>query len=204
MPCERLSSVIDACFDGELDGQVLRDLLDHVEHCAECTVLHARETALRGALRALPVAEMRPGFAAAAFERARSAAPRRRRSPLLAAGVGVAAGVLFTLLAVFGLRAPSSTVPEVTIALEETRSVNLVFSTPQALADARLNLELPEGVELEGYEGRRALSFTTDLDAGKNVLRLPLIARAEPDGLLLATLEVGNDTKTFRLKVRLS
>ena len=204
MPCERLNAMLDACFDGELDAATMRDLSEHVTRCAECAALHARETALRGALRAMPVAEVQPGFAAAVFQRARSAAPRRRRPPLLAAGVGVAAGVLMTLTVVFGLHAPSPTVPEVTIALEETRSVNLVFSTQQALADARLTLELPAGVELEGYEGRRSLSFTTDLDAGKNVLRLPLIAHAEPDGVLLAKLDVGDDTKTFRLKVRVS
>ena len=65
-----------------------------------------------------------------------------------------------------------------------------------------LRFALPEGIELDGYSGRQMLAWTTDLREGKNVLKLPLVAYGAPTEDIVATVTHGEDTKTFRLAVR--
>jgi len=60
---------------------------------------------------------------------------------------------------------------------------------------------LPEGVEIDGFAGQREITWLTSLREGRNVLPLTLIATAPVSGELLATLQHGDDSKTFRLKV---
>lgn len=79
--------------------------------------------------------------------------------------------------------------------------IKLVFSSPIALTDARLSLQLPVGVELAGYNGRSDLSWSTNLEPGKNILRLPLVGHMPVSAQLVAKLEHPNGTKTFRLQV---
>ena len=99
---------------------------------------------------------------------------------------------------------PSSEIPEVTLAIHEVTPVRLVFSAEDALQDARLSLQLPEGVELAGYGGRSELSWKTDLEPGRNVLRLPLVGHLAAVDEVVATLEHTQGTKTFRLKVKVN
>ena len=64
--------------------------------------------------------------------------------------------------------------PVISLIVNEVTPVKLAFSSETALSDARLSLELPVGVELLGHDGQSDLSWTTDLEPGRNVLRLPL------------------------------
>ena len=79
--------------------------------------------------------------------------------------------------------------------------IKLMFESVEALEDARLSLELPVGVELVGYDDRLNLSWTTDLEPGKNVLQLPLVGRMPGSNQLIAKLEHPKGTKTFQLQL---
>ena len=81
------------------------------------------------------------------------------------------------------------------------RSVNLVFTTRVAVDDVSLLLELPAGVELRHYEGRRRVQWRTELEAGKNVLALELLASTATRGQLVAKLRHGANEKIFRVYV---
>mgnify|MGYP006308402341 CR=1 FL=1 len=64
-------------------------------------------------------------------------------------------------------------------------------------------MRLPEHVELEGYPGRRELSWETDLTSGSNLLAVPLVARAaRTNGELVTTLRWGDREKRFRVRLR--
>ena len=91
-----------------------------------------------------------------------------------------------------------------TMAMYETRTVNLVFSSSTELQGARLIVDLPPGVELEGKEGAQQLRYRTTLQQGKNVLPLRLVAVRGAGGELVARLEHKDKKKTFRLKVDVS
>jgi hypothetical protein len=96
---------------------------------------------------------------------------------------------------------PGAAVPSVSMALEEPRTINLVFSSATDLDNATLTVSLPFGVEIAGFEGQQEISWMTSLQKGKNVLPLKLIATSPQGGEVLATLRHANDDKSFRLRV---
>lgn len=131
---------------------------------------------------------------------------RRQRNRWVMTGVAgtLAAGLILWMLGGVLIEAPEvaqPAVPAIVMTLEEPRTVNLVFSSATALADATMTVTLPLGLEVAGFAGMRRITWMTSLDAGKNILPLTLIATAPQGGELMATLQHAGDGKTFRLKV---
>jgi hypothetical protein len=87
------------------------------------------------------------------------------------------------------------------MALEEAKTLNLVFSSAVALADATMTVMLPQGIEIEGFAGQQEITWMTSLKEGRNVLPLTLIATSSQGGEILATLRHEDDDRSFRLQV---
>lgn len=212
MRCDHLDNRLDDYVDGELPAAEREAVDTHVADCATCRRLVARERALRAALQdygdtvqPLPDA----AYFDAALARAAGEGARQRRQRWLMTGFG---GAVAATLAVFILvsgqfGAPHTGepagggIPAVTMTLAEPRTVNLVFSAETALDDALLTIELPPGVELEGFPGRTTVSWQTSLAPGANLLPLRLIASGPAGGELLARLEHGDDGRAFRVRI---
>lgn len=161
-------------------------------------------------LREYPMPEATAGFYDQALVRATHDGTRRQRNRWLLTGFGSAVAAAAAIWIVSGvlfgspdLPAPEATIPGVTIALEEPRTVNLVFASATALDSATLTVMLPDGVELDGFPGQREITWETSLDKGKNLLPLTLVALTPAGGELLATLEHENRNRTFRLQVNI-
>ena len=131
---------------------------------------------------------------------------QHKRSWMTGFGSAVAAGLAVWILSGVIMDTPTtdSAIPTITMALEEPRTINLVFSSASALENATLTVTLPDGIEIAGFEGQREITWVTDLKAGKNLLPLRLIATMPTTGELLATLRHGEDDRTFRLLVDVS
>ena len=143
-----------------------------------------------------------------ALVRATHEGSRRQRNRWLLAGFGsaVAAGAALWMVSVLFLAAPDlpvaePTIPGITMTLEEPRTVNLIFSSAEPLEVATLTVQLPEGIEMSGFPGRREISWQTSLDAGRNLLPLKLIATSPIGGEVYATLVHNERGRTFRLRV---
>lgn len=78
------------------------------------------------------------------------------------------------------------------------RNVRLAFSSREALEGVTLTVELPPHVEAARYPGHQKLSWKVDLDKGENVVNLPLNILFPGEGELVAHLDDGRRTKTFR------
>ena len=214
MQCKQADSLIDAYMDGEMVEELRNALCHHAESCADCRARIDEERVLRTRLAALPVEGPADGFFTQALRAAQAAQPdqladasaKPHRHWAIRSGGALAAGFTLWFAAGYLLHAPvitsSPALPEVAISMSQPTPVNLVFSSTGDLTGARVSLQLPAGIELAGYDGRRELTWTTDLKDGKNVLQLPLIAHAVPAEEIVARLEHGDETKTFRLKVR--
>jgi len=209
MTCNRIQPDLDALLDGELDAAASRALEQHAASCRDCSTALDRARALKTALRALPMPEPRAELFAAALSRAKEAAsatlPSARRRHVLAGLGGVlAAGI--AALAMFLLWQPRSggDLSVVTLSVNESRTVHLVFAAESALDDVALTVELPPGVEVRGHEGKRTLAFHTRLAAGNNVLALPLVAVGAGGGSLVAELRAGDDQKQFVVTIDIS
>jgi hypothetical protein len=92
-------------------------------------------------------------------------------------------------------RAPDT--PAVTLAVGETRTINLVFGTRAALEDVELTVDLPQGIELALHPGERRVTGRAALAGGDNALPLTLVARSGTGGQLAARLRQGGEQKVF-------
>lgn len=187
----------------------------HLRGCAACRAELESRRALRAALRNLPVPEPTPGFFQEAMRTAtESREPRHRRRgdpPPMRSRATLFAALAATVLVALAVgtleypspesTAPETGLPHITLATDTVTPVKLAFSSETALSGARLSLNLPVGIELVGYDGRSDISWTTDLAAGTNVLRLPLVGRTAASDLLVARLDHATGSKTFRLQV---
>jgi len=211
MNCSDLKEKFDDHVDGVLDAAEAARLLQHAQSCEACQQLVDREQKLRSALREYADASVTMP-AADFFDRALVTAARdgikqqHKRSWMTGFGSAVAAGLAIWVLSGVLLNAPDGVtvdpgMPTITMALEEPRTVNLVFSSAIALDNATLTVLLPDGVELAGFAGQREITWMTSLKEGKNYLPLQLIATAPTEGVLLATLKHGEDDRVFRLRV---
>ena len=162
-------------------------------------------------LKDYPVPEAEAGFYDRALVRAVHKGSKRQRNRWMLAGFGsaIAAGLAVWMVTGLLMTAPQlpdtePTIPGVTIAMEQERTVRLVFASAEALDSATLTVSLPEGIELAGFPGQREITWETSLREGRNLLPLTLVALAPAGGELLARLEHKNRNRTFRLRVNVS
>jgi hypothetical protein len=164
------------------------------------------ENTLRHRLRALPVPPPAAGFAERVLAIARTAdrppwQPSRpvyalAASVALAVGLGIGAG--YTQLD----RRPAAEVLVATLAPGQAQQVRLTFTSPADLTGVTVHLQLPDGVELVGYSGRRELRWQVDLQAGANALDLPMIMKRGTGGVLTTQLSHGQDQRQFTVLVK--
>ena len=162
-------------------------------------------------LKDYPAPEADAGFYDRALVRAVHKSSRRQRNRWMLAGFGsaIAAGLAIWAITAMLMTTPQlpdaePAIPGVTIAMEQERTVRLVFASAEALDSATLTVSLPEGIELAGFPGQREITWETSLQEGKNLLPLTLVALTPAGGELLARLEHKDRNRTFRLRIDVS
>ncbi len=209
MTCTQLTAKLDDYVDGLMDQAESATLAAHIGTCDDCRQALAREHGLRESLQDYGESSM-PNPDAAFFDRALAKAAqqgtRRQRNRWVMTGVGgtIAAGLVLWMLGGMFLKTPEiaqPAIPAIAMTLEEPRTVNLVFSSATALANATMTVVLPQGLEVVGFAGQQEITWMTSLTEGKNILPLTLIATSPQGGELMATLRHEDDDKTFRVQV---
>lgn len=206
-----INEKLDDYMDGSLDEAETLALDAHVDSCNTCRQTVDSEQRLRGLLKDYAVPAPDDAYFDEALAKASHVSTNGQRNRWLMTGFGgaVAAGLLAWVIGGTILQTPEpvesvASIPGVTMVLEEPRTVNLVFSSATELADAILTVNLPAGIEIEGFAGQREITWITSLQAGKNILPLRLIATTPHGGELLARLEHDNRDRTFRIRVDVS
>jgi anti-sigma factor RsiW len=209
MTCSQISAQKDDYLDGELAASQARLFEQHTAACASCRQLVDEQRILQARLKeygeltaAQPDARY---FERALFRAAQSGTMQQRRRWVMS-GFGAALAATLAIWMIGGVlfsspEIASPSVPGVTMALEEPRTINLVFSSAVALADASMTVTLPQGIEIDGFAGQQQITWLTSLKAGKNILPLTLIATSPLGGELLATLRHQDDDRSFRVLV---
>ncbi len=160
-------------------------------------------------LKDYPMPEATTAYFDQALVRATHEGSRRQRNRWVMTGFGsaIAAGLALWLIGGFFLTAPNlpntdaANIPGITMTLAEPQTVNFVFASSTPLVAATLTVMLPEGVELVGFPGQREIAWQTNLNAGRNLLPLKLIALTPIGGEVLATLEHMDRARTFTVQV---
>lgn len=90
------------------------------------------------------------------------------------------------------------------VSLYETREVGIAIDAANAMPGATLTVTVAGGIDLAGFGDRREVQWQADLDAGTNLLSLPIIAHSLEQGRLTALVEHGDRTQRIELAVRVS
>lgn len=212
MNCEHTLSNLDDYVDGSIGTEQHDAIASHVAECTSCQSVIEREQDLRGLLKDYPMPNATSTFFDQALVRATHVGTRQQRNRWLATGFGsaIAAGLAVWVVSGLLLMNPELpggadlAIPDVSMALEEPRTVNLVFSSATAMDGAVLTVSLPDGIELAGFPGQREITWETRLNEGRNLLPLTLIALTPTGGELLARLEHNDRGRTFRLQLNVS
>jgi len=166
---------------------------------------------IQALLKDYPMPEATAGYFDKALVRATHEGSRRQRNRWIMTGFGsaIAAGLALWLIGGFFITTPElpqaeATIPGISIALAEPRTINLVFASAEPLDAATLTVQLPPGIEMSGFPGQREVTWETSLAAGKNLLPLKLIATSPQGGEVFATLKHDDRGRTFRLRVDVS
>ncbi len=159
-------------------------------------------------LKDYPMPEAEAGFYDRALLNASREGTRRQRNRWMFTGFGSAVAAGVAVLLMIGLfsnspdvPAPDSSIPGVTIALQQPRTINLMFGSKEALDNAMLTVTLPDGIELDGFPGQKEVTWETSLAAGKNMLPLTLVAVKPVSGEVFARLSHMDRQQTFQIHI---
>ncbi len=207
MHCDQFRQNLDPFLDGELDAAVSRDIEAHQAECDACAAVRSRKEALRRTLKAMPVPPPEDGFLDAIVEEALINTHRNETRFRVTAGIGAAAaaGIVAWLVLVLPSDLPTppeATLETVAITLNVEKTFRLTFESKRELQAAAISVELPDGVEVVGYEGRDSVRWRTTVKQGTNILELPIIVRSGNGGAVLARLEHEGKQKTFEFAVK--
>lgn len=126
--------------------------------------------------------------------------PFRRWETWLGAALGAAAAVVVTV-AVLRPRADEAPAAAITLALNESRHIDVVIDSERTLEDATIRLATTGAVQLDGFENEREVEWKARLEQGRNVLSLPVVAHAEGPAQLVAVVE--HDGRSRRIAIHL-
>jgi hypothetical protein len=91
----------------------------------------------------------------------------------------------------------------ISLPIAGVKNISLAIDSDRVLQEVTFTIELPEGVELDGYPGQRLLSWQGPLHAGLNRLTLPLLTNHQArEGVLKARIEYAGGGRELVLPLR--
>jgi len=208
--CKTMSESLEALADGLLGPAEGAAVKEHLTVCDSCaSAWQALETLQ--AHRSTPAPAPRPELFSEILRAATEANSIERESGVsrfwLGAGLGgaIAAGIVFALLSFSPiLQERTLSTPQLTIALNETRDVNVAIDSPQDLRDAQIRVVLTGAVALAGFEGQSEVRWSTHLDRGVNMLSLPVTMQGLDGGRLLVEVDDEDHHEIFVVELQSS
>ena len=209
MNCTDITAQMDDYLDGRLEDSSRSEFMAHIWSCESCREKLGQAQDVQYVLSRMAVEPMSEGFAEQAIQKAveqyRTPAPRKHHH-WFAAGFGgtLAAGVLLAMLAgPFNTMLTQNTpVNQISMDVNESRNLNVVFSVPENMNDVDLELELSDGLQLASHPGQKVLRWRTSLKQGKN--RLPLSVKATRPGEAEVIARIFKDGKQKEFRILLN
>lgn len=206
MNCEQTHDRLTAMNDGSLAEDERLALTSHLQACPDCHLAAQSVVALQ-TVRMQEIASPPDDL----FERImhRTATVGGGRRPVtnrfwMGAGFGgaLAASVMLAVMmsGLLPLTPQDTAEPSrLQVSVGVPREFNVAIDLEQDLPDATITVVLSGDIELDGYAGRKELSWKADLQAGVNKLTLPILATSESGGQLLVKVDHNNRQRRFTL-----
>lgn len=204
MKCNDIKAVVDEYLADQMSSEELGVIDVHISECDSCKQFFSDAKHIKQMLKNLPLEEPSQDFDQRMF----NVVKREYQQPTrhnFKAGFATAMAASLAIWFAVSVFVPETTEPGldvVSIGLEESRDLKLVFTSLDDIQHASMQIELPENLELLGYPGQKMLAWNTRLDKGQNVLTLPVQALGEVKGELIARVDYGDKQKTYRLMLK--
>ncbi len=193
---ERLAS-------GDSTQRVDPAIAAHLRECELCRHWQFDEL-LRHELGREDIPEPRPGFVDDLIQTAIRRGERRPAPKFAIAAAVAAAAIALGLLVDTSLQGTRSddAAYQVAAAPNIAKFVEVVIDSGATRSDATLTIRLADNLELEGFPNERVISWQTQLTAGKNLLRLPVILKDANGSRFDVDLSYGSTQKAITVMVR--
>ena len=76
----------------------------------------------------------------------------------------------------------------------------MAIEAPRAIDGIRVTIDLSDNLEIDGYANQQAISWTTRLEPGVNLIALPVNAIAAGEGQIVARVGLDGDEKVYRIR----
>jgi hypothetical protein len=197
----------------ELEAAESLRLKRHLESCSRCQKYNQQMQAVVDCLKGMGQSASNELESARmerllekAYQRYQTAARGRQTmaATLLAGFIG---GALFWAALDEGKQEPAypviSHTQTISLPIAGVKNISLAIDSDRVLQAVTFTIELPEGVELDGYPGQRQLSWQGPLHAGLNRLTLPLLTNHQArEGFLKARIEYAGGDRELVLPLR--
>lgn len=204
MNCTDINNYIEDYLDDQLMQQDRLAFERHVNSCASCESKLERTKTMMLGLKDLAIPESTVNFEQRVFTEVRRQ-HKENHSYKFATGftTAIAASLAIWFSSTVFLADPSTEPPgAISVAINEVQTVRLMFDSQDDIQQVSLSIGLPENMELDGYPGRKEISWQTSLKKGQNILALPVMAVEYGQGELIATLSYGDKVKTIRVALK--
>lgn len=200
--CEEFRALWTEWHEGRLDPETADRCATERARCPSCARYDRQMRELVHALGNLPL----PDRPTRLTPRSTRSFASRGRAWATAAAIVVAfgAGILLAPLQT-GQHQNMTVVRAEAVQLQpqETKQIQVAVAAPRSMDEVRFTIELPEGIELEGYPGQRVVGWQGRLSQGRNRLTLPVrLTRHADDGELIARIRHEDGGSELRVPLR--
>ncbi len=197
--CEEFRALWSAWQAGELDERTAARCAAERDRCAACARYDRQMRSMLRGLSSLPL----PDSPARDCRLPSQPAASPRRSAIAAGfAAAFAAGVLAASLPWSALTSDRDVVraEAVEIQPQQTQDIQVAVASPRRIRDVEFTIELPNGVELDGYPGQRVVRWNGELSAGRSRLTLPVrvTAPAQPSEIV-ARIQHADGSRELRV-----
>lgn len=210
--CEEFRAQWSDWHAGALDEATAEGCANKRAQCGACARYDRQMRRLLNALGTLPF----PDEAREVHPRHRAPAPLaaragRRRSRALATTAAIViafgAGLLVANLQPRdpGMESGIVYADAVSIRQQATEDIQIALAAPRRIERVEFTVELPPGVELDGYPGQRVVRWQGQLKPGRSRLTLPVRAtNPNADAELIARIRHEDGTRELRVPLRMA
>lgn len=203
MTCDHLQTLIEDYINQQLDNKERAMLEEHFSYCESCQITKASSLEYRKKLQAFRAPELAPSSAAKLLRHARAINERQQQATSSFIYGFIAASVLAVAVLV-GTRIFTDAQPtDIVSVFDWEKEISLVINVPNDMNDAKLILNLPPDISIQGLEHLSTVEWMLNLKKGSNTITLPIqvepYANYAEDVRLAASLIYKNNKKDFSL-----
>ena len=204
MKCRTARNLMQDAVDGKLKGADTGFITAHLQECAACREDYRQTSSMLDMLRGIPVPPPSAGFADRVLSSSTRTQPDTAGSRIKYVTGGIAASLVAVVLMVSSITGigPGQPDPDVMLTGGQVRTIRVAIESPRVVEAIRVTIDVSDNLEIEGYGRQNAISWTTRLEQGVNLIALPINAIAGGDGEIVARVGLGDQEKVYRIRTR--